>query len=111
MVSARELAPQLPARADTWVNRHLQYTHGYGLAMSPVSQEGTEGLPQFLIQDLPPVTRHDLTVQLKTSQSTIQAEIKTVTIIIPIELRLFSFHDLEPELILRDIKYVNEYFL
>lgn len=62
MLSARELAPQLPARADTWVNRHLQYTHGYGLAMSLVSQEGTEGLPQFLIQDLPPVSRHELTV-------------------------------------------------
>jgi uncharacterized membrane protein (UPF0182 family) len=62
MLSARELAPQLPARADTWVNRHLQYTHGYGLVMSRVSQEGTEGLPQFLIQDLPPVSRQGLTV-------------------------------------------------
>lgn len=30
--------------------------------MSLVSQEGTEGLPQFLIQDLPPISRHELTV-------------------------------------------------
>ncbi|HWO15396.1 MAG TPA: UPF0182 family protein, partial [Solirubrobacterales bacterium] len=33
MLSARELTPELPERARTWVNRHLQYTHGYGFAM------------------------------------------------------------------------------
>lgn len=54
MLAARELAPQLPERADTWVNRTLQFTHGYGLVMSLASQEGGEGTPTFLLQDLPP---------------------------------------------------------
>lgn len=54
MLAARELAPQLPERADTWVNRTLQFTHGYGLVMSLASQEGGEGTPTLLIQDLPP---------------------------------------------------------
>ncbi len=33
MLAARELVvDQLPPKAKTWVNRHLIYTHGYGLA-------------------------------------------------------------------------------
>lgn len=59
MVSARELAPRLPERADTWVNRHLQYTHGYGLTMNPVAQQGAEGTPDLYIRDLPPVVTVD----------------------------------------------------
>ena len=62
MLSARELAPELPERADTWVNRTLQFTHGYGLVMSLASQEGEEGTPTFLIQDLPPRTPAGLTL-------------------------------------------------
>ena len=60
MLAARELAPNLPRRADTWVNRVLQFTHGYGLVMSLASQEGKEGTPIFLIQDLPPRTSRGL---------------------------------------------------
>jgi len=60
MLSARELAPELPERADTWLNRTLQFTHGYGLVMSLASQEGKEGTPTFLIQDLPPKTPEGL---------------------------------------------------
>ena len=56
MLSARELTPRLPERADTWVNRHLQYTHGYGLAMSLAAQEGAQGSPSLIVRDLPPVT-------------------------------------------------------
>ena len=45
MLSARELVVnQLPPQANTWVNRHLIYTHGYGLAMSPVNEVTSEGL-------------------------------------------------------------------
>lgn len=55
MLSARELSPErLPAEAQTWVNRRLQFTHGYGLAMSPVNELTPEGLPTFLMQDVPP---------------------------------------------------------
>ena len=56
MLAARELVVnQLPPQAHTWVNRHLIYTHGYGLAMSPVNEVTSEGLPQLMIKDLPPV--------------------------------------------------------
>ena len=63
MLSARELVVnQLPPQANTWVNRHLIYTHGYGLAMSPVNEVTTEGLPQLMIKDLPPVVDIDLKI-------------------------------------------------
>ena len=56
MLSARELAAgQLPATAQTWVNRHLYYTHGFGAVMTPVGSVGTEGRPGFVLQDIPPV--------------------------------------------------------
>ncbi|WP_138429913.1 UPF0182 family membrane protein [Fodinibius saliphilus] len=62
MVSARELSEELPEQANTWVNRRLQYTHGYGLVMSPVAQEGSQGDPRLTIKDIPPVTDMGLTV-------------------------------------------------
>lgn len=62
MLSAREISDDLPDKANTWVNKHLQYTHGYGLVMSPVAQEGNEGVPNLLIKDLPPVSEAGLEV-------------------------------------------------
>jgi len=56
MLATRELAAEkLPAEAQRWVNRHLQFTHGYGVAMSPVAAVAEDGRPTFLIQDVPPV--------------------------------------------------------
>ncbi|MBW2594119.1 MAG: UPF0182 family protein, partial [Deltaproteobacteria bacterium] len=55
MLAARELVVNnLPPQANTWVNRHLTYTHGYGLAASPVNEVTSEGLPRLFIKDLPP---------------------------------------------------------
>ncbi|MCK5203058.1 MAG: UPF0182 family protein, partial [Desulfobacterales bacterium] len=63
MLSARELdTNQLPPQAKTWVNRHLIYTHGYGLALNTVSDVTAEGLPRLLIRDLPPVIDVDLKI-------------------------------------------------
>jgi len=63
MLAARELVVnQLPRQAQTWVNRHLIYTHGYGLAMSPVNEVTSEGLPRLWIKDLPPYADIDLKV-------------------------------------------------
>ncbi len=63
-LAARELVVnQLPAQANTWVNRHLIYTHGYGLALSPVNEVTAEGLPRLLIKDLPPSFEADLKVE------------------------------------------------
>jgi uncharacterized membrane protein (UPF0182 family) len=63
MLAARELVVnKLPPQANTWVNRHLTYTHGYGLAASPVNEVTSEGLPQLFIKDLPPSFEPDLEV-------------------------------------------------
>jgi len=55
MISARELSTDLlPSRAKTWINRHLVYTHGYGIIASPVNVISREGLPEFIVRDIPP---------------------------------------------------------
>lgn len=53
MLSARELAG-LPEKSQTWVNRHLRYTHGYAYAMSPVNVVAGEGLPVYYVEGIPP---------------------------------------------------------
>ena len=56
MLSARELFPEnLEEEAQNWVNRKLTFTHGYGVAMSPVNRATTEGEPEFFLEDVPPV--------------------------------------------------------
>ncbi|MEI6452846.1 MAG: UPF0182 family protein, partial [Actinomycetes bacterium] len=55
MLSPRELnIDGLPAQAQTWVNQHITYTHGFGVAMSAVNQVTADGSPDFLVQDVPP---------------------------------------------------------
>ena len=56
MLAAREIARRLPSQSDTWVNRHLQYTHGYGLVMNPVTETNRQGEPRLIIRNLPPVS-------------------------------------------------------
>ncbi|OPY88802.1 MAG: hypothetical protein A4E73_03319 [Syntrophaceae bacterium PtaU1.Bin231] len=61
MLSPRELSYRaLPAR--TWVNEHLNYTHGYGIVMGPVNRISKEGLPEFFIKDIPPVSTTEVRV-------------------------------------------------
>lgn len=56
MIAGRELDPdRLPAETRSWVARQLQYTHGYGVAMSLVNVISQEGLPDLTIRDVPPV--------------------------------------------------------
>ncbi len=56
MLAARELdLQQIPN--PTWVNQHLQYTHGYGVVMSPVQETTPQGLPRFYLADIPPRPR------------------------------------------------------
>jgi uncharacterized membrane protein (UPF0182 family) len=62
MLSARELAAQLPPKARTWVNEYLQFTHGYGPVMNFVSKKAPEGLPDYIIDNIPPESTYDLTV-------------------------------------------------
>jgi uncharacterized membrane protein (UPF0182 family) len=54
-ISARELdTSRLPQAAQNWVNQHLQYTHGYGVSGSPVNAIAAEGLPDYVVRDIPP---------------------------------------------------------
>ncbi len=55
MLSAREMDQSaFDERAQTWINQRLQFTHGYGVAMSPVNEANPDGLPQYFLQDIPP---------------------------------------------------------
>lgn len=55
MISPREFKlGALEEKSRTWVNEHLFYTHGYGVAMSPVRYISREGLPVLYIKDIPP---------------------------------------------------------
>jgi hypothetical protein len=55
MISPREMQwENLPEKYQTFVNRHFQYTHGYGLTLAPVNKFTSEGLPKLLVKDLPP---------------------------------------------------------
>jgi uncharacterized membrane protein (UPF0182 family) len=61
MLSPREISYKaLPSR--TWVNEHLTYTHGYGVVMGPVNRISPEGLPEFFIKDIPPVSSESIRV-------------------------------------------------
>ncbi len=53
ILAAREM-DQSQLQSATWVNQHLQFTHGYGIVMNPVNEVTPEGLPLLWIKDLPP---------------------------------------------------------
>lgn len=62
MLSTRELSPRLPEQAQTWVNQYLQFTHGYGLVMSFVTQTVGGGFPKYLLQNIPPESDYGLKI-------------------------------------------------
>ena len=62
MLAPRQLNAQKIPGADRWVNRYLKYTHGYGLALSPVNEIGPEGLPNYWVSDIPPQTIEEIQV-------------------------------------------------
>ena len=63
LLSARELdQSQLQKQSQTWVNKHLTYTHGYGAVVSPVNEAGPDGLPILLVRDIPPRADTDLKI-------------------------------------------------
>lgn len=61
-LSAREISMKLlPEGAQNWINRRLQYTHGYGAVMTPASQGGDEPITWFM-RDLPVVSELDFEI-------------------------------------------------
>jgi uncharacterized membrane protein (UPF0182 family) len=59
VVGVREINDgDLPS--NSWVNTTLQYTHGYGMIVSPANVETVNGDPQFAVSDVPPVSNSGL---------------------------------------------------
>jgi uncharacterized protein len=53
IIAARELDyDDVPQQAQTWINRHLIYTHGYGFTLSPVNLVAPGGLPYYYVKDI-----------------------------------------------------------
>lgn len=53
LIAGRELNySAVPQEAQTWVNRHLIYTHGFGFTVSPVNTVGPGGLPEYFVKDI-----------------------------------------------------------
>lgn len=44
---------------DSWLNTHLKYTHGYGIALSRVDKVTASGQPDVLIGNIPPESQVD----------------------------------------------------
>ncbi len=54
MLGTRELSiEKLPASSRNWINEKLIYTHGYGVTMNPVNGFTPEGLPTFILSNMP----------------------------------------------------------
>ncbi|MDD2854942.1 MAG: UPF0182 family protein [Desulfuromonadaceae bacterium] len=61
MLSPRELSySDLPSK--NWINERLIFTHGNGITFGPVSRISKEGLPEFFVKDIPPVSLADVKV-------------------------------------------------
>jgi len=55
VVGVREIdSNDLPE--ETWVNLHLQYTHGYGAVLSPANVASASGSPVFSVGNVPPTS-------------------------------------------------------
>ena len=64
LVSARQL--NSGGVSGSWVNQHLQYTHGYGAVVTPANQAGvdpTDGYPAFSLAGLPPTGQPSVAAQ------------------------------------------------
>ena len=54
MVAAREInVKNLPESSRNWINEKLIYTHGYGLTMNTANGFTPEGMPRFVVSDMP----------------------------------------------------------
>ncbi len=63
-LAARELPnSEIPARAQTWVNNHLIFTHGFGIVMSPVNKITPNGMPDLIVHDIPPISSVPLSLK------------------------------------------------
>ncbi len=57
ILSGREMS----RGSDSWQNKHLYYTHGFGTVLSPASRIASDGSPILSVRDIPPVSSFDRT--------------------------------------------------
>ena len=54
MIAPREINDsKLPSQSRNWINERLIYTHGYGVTMNSANGFTPEGLPQFVLSNMP----------------------------------------------------------
>ncbi|EJP6473825.1 UPF0182 family protein [Clostridium botulinum] len=58
-LAAREIDTEA-LNPNTWQNRHLIYTHGFGAVMNKVNSVTSEGQPDFVIKDIPPYNKTNI---------------------------------------------------
>jgi hypothetical protein len=64
MVAPREITQDgIRGGGQTWQNRHLTFTHGFGLVASRADQSSRDGAPAFVASDIPP--RGDIAADLQ----------------------------------------------
>lgn len=54
-LSAREI-DQTRTRQE-WINKHLKYTHGYGITLSRVDKVTASGQPDMMVSNIPPASK------------------------------------------------------
>ena len=82
MLSTREVsAEKLPEEAQNWVNRHLVYTHGHGVAMSAVNAVNNNGQPKMILKDVP-VTPSEGFEELALTEAGVYYGLKSVPFVI-----------------------------
>jgi uncharacterized protein len=59
MLATRDLS-ELPEGTNSWQNRHITFTHGFGVVASQVNTANDEGQPVFLSSNIPPAGAEEL---------------------------------------------------
>ena len=77
MLGAREMDfEKLPEASRNWINEKLIYTHGYGVTMNTANGFDAEGMPQFVLANMPIESRAP---ELKVTRPEIYFGQKTTT--------------------------------
>jgi uncharacterized membrane protein (UPF0182 family) len=63
VLSTRDLSVA-DAPQKSWEGQHIAYTHGYGLALSAANAVTTNGLPDFLVRDVPTTVSPSIQLQI-----------------------------------------------
>lgn len=62
-IAPREMdSSRLGSDANTWINKHFKYTHGFGMVMSPVSTVNEDGQPTLVVKNIPPINELGLSI-------------------------------------------------